>query len=243
MNKRIPLLLSLLGLILLAASIAYWILKFVQPPQRPLAAVVQAQMPDPPIDAAGTLFGGQVAVVSATNYQLTGVVAAGSNSWAIIVADNGAPKALRVGKELSPGVTLSEVNPRYVMLSDNGVKKRVDLAQDTKAAAPMGGNPGGANATAPGSGPIMPAGNPAVEPPLAAGAVNQQMQQQVQAVNPGDVGQHDAPPQNPNSAPQNNGNPNVNPNAAQGNGGQPPVQMAPPTRAIGVPSNGQPSTR
>lgn len=240
MNKRIPLLLSLLGLILLAASIAYWILKFVQPPQRPLAAVVQAQMPDPPIDAAGALFGGQVAVASATNYQLTGVVAAGSNSWAIIVADNGAPKALRVGKELSPGVTLSEVSPRYVMLSDNGVKKRVDLVQDTKAAAPMGGNPGAVNGGTPNMGAPMPVGNAVAEPPIAAGAVAPQVS------NPGDVGQHDAPPQNPNAAPSNNGNPGFNPGANTGpSAGNPqggPVQMAPPTRAIGVP-NGQPSTR
>src|SRR6185503_2926025 len=82
-----------------------------------------------------------------TNYQLTGVVADGRNSVAIIVAD-GTPKALKVGKELAPGVTLAEVYPRYVMLSDGGVMKRVDLATDAKAAAPMAG-PGGAQQGAP----------------------------------------------------------------------------------------------
>jgi general secretion pathway protein C len=59
MNKRLPLLLSLLGVILLAASLAYWILQLYQPPQRPIAAVPHGSMPEPSIDAAATLFGGQ----------------------------------------------------------------------------------------------------------------------------------------------------------------------------------------
>jgi general secretion pathway protein C len=83
-----------------------------------------------------------VAVATATNYQLTGIVAAGRDSVAILVADNAPPKALRLGKELSPGISLAEVHPRYVMLSDGGVMKRVDLATDGKAAASMSA-PGG----------------------------------------------------------------------------------------------------
>ena len=37
-------------------------------------------MPEPSIDAAATLFGGQAATASASNYQLTGIVAAGRDS-------------------------------------------------------------------------------------------------------------------------------------------------------------------
>ncbi|PQO95713.1 hypothetical protein C5614_16670 [Massilia phosphatilytica] len=212
MNKRLPLLLSLLGVILLAASLAYWILQLYQPPQRPIAAAPLAAMPDPTIDAAATLFGGQVSVASATNYQLTGVVADGSSSVAIIVAEGSPPKALRVGKELAPGITLAEVHPRYVMLSDGGVMKRVDLATDTKPAAPMGGGaPGGAPSGAPPGGmpqqnfpqpqqiTTAPAAQPVQavpEPPMAPGAVQQQ---QPSMTNPGDVGTHDnPPPANPN---------------------------------------------
>src|SRR5205085_9416493 len=139
MNKRLPLILSLLGVILLAASLAYWILQLYQPPQRPLAAAPHTAMADPPIDAAATLFGGQVVTASATSYQLTGIVSAGRESVAIIVAEGSPPKALRVGRELVPGITLAEVHPRYVMLSDGGVMKRLDLAADTKSAAPMAG--------------------------------------------------------------------------------------------------------
>lgn len=260
MNKRVPLLLSLIGVIALAASIAYWFLQLYQPPQRPIAAVPVAQMPDPAIDAAATLFGGQVAVASATNYQLTGVVAAGRNSVAIIVADGSPPKALKVGKEVAPGVTLAEVYPRYVMLSDGGVMKRIDLATDNKAAAPMGGAPGGAPIGVPSeagsAAPIMPppatpapiapnapVGNAEVEPPLAPGAVSQQ----TMVTNPTETA---PPPANPNAAPITPGaapaNPNAapaNPNAAPINPAPAPVQMAPPTRPVGSSVNPSPVSR
>jgi general secretion pathway protein C len=211
MNKRLPFFLSLLGVVLFAVSLAYWIMQLYQPPQRPIAAAPQAAMPDPTIDAAATLFGGQVSVASATNYQLTGVVADGNSSVAIIVAEGSPPKALRVGKELAPGITLAEVHPRYVMLSDGGVMKRVDLATDTKPAAAMGGAPGGMppSGAPPGGMPqqnfpqpqqitTAPAAQPVQavpEPPMAPGAV----QPQPSMTNPGDVGTHDnPPPANPN---------------------------------------------
>jgi general secretion pathway protein C len=243
MNKRLPLLLSLLSVILLAASLAYWILQLYQPPQRPIAAVPHASMPDPSIDAAATLFGGQIATASATSYQLTGIVSAGRESVAIIVAEGSPPKAVRMGKELVPGITLAEVHPRYVMLSDGGVMKRLDLAADSKPAAAMGGpgvaaNPAGAMPANLAPGATVP------EPPMSPGAVPQQQNQGY--ASPGDVGQHDEPPpSNPNSAPANLNNPN-NPNNPNANNPAPaPVQMPPPTRpATGSPvSSGQPSTQ
>jgi len=254
MDKRLPLLLSLLGVILLAASLAYWILQLYQPPGRPIAAVPHSAMPDPPIDAAATLFGGQISTANATSYQLTGIVAAGRESVAIIVAEGSPPKALRVGKELVPGITLAEVHPRYVMLSDGGVMKRLDLAADTKAAAPMAG-PG-----MQGSAAAMPAnlapGATVPEPPMSPGAVPQRQatQQPVpqQAVppqgevsqtqpfqdsaNPGQVSgppDEPPPPATPNIAAPNNAN---NPAPA-------PAQMPPPTRATGSPVGQNPSTR
>lgn len=130
MNKRLPLLLSLLALILLAASIAYWVLQLYKPEQRPLAAAPVATQPPPSPDAAATLFGGQpTAVIS--NFQLTGVVSAGADSAVILVADGQPAKAVRIGREIAPGVTVAEVHRRYVMLSDGGVLKRVELAPDT----------------------------------------------------------------------------------------------------------------
>jgi general secretion pathway protein C len=247
MNKRLPLLLSLLGVILLAASLAYWIMQLYQPPQRPRAAAPQVAMAAPPIDAAATLFGGQVATVSASSYQLTGIVSAGADSVAIIVAEGSPPKALRMGKELVPGITLAEVHPRYVMLSDGGVMKRLDLAADSKAAAPMGGAPGAPGAVPVSPGGAMPAtlapGAVVPEPPMSPGAVPQQPSQPQEYATPGDVGQHDAPPPNPNAAPANPNTPSLN--APHVNNPAPaPVQMPPPTRATGSPVNsGTPSTQ
>lgn len=240
MNKRLPLVLSLLGVILLAVSLAYWIMQLYKPVQRPIAAVPRTSMPEPSIDAAATLFGGQVASASASNYQLTGIVAAGRDSVAIIVAEGSPPKALKVGKEVAPGITLAEVHPRYVMLSDGGVMKRLDLAADTKAAAPMGGPAvQGASAAMPAT---LAPGAAVPEPPMSPGPIQQQPAAQ-EAANPADAGQHEAPPPaNPNAPPANQNNPNANnPNAnnpSLNNPAPAPVQMPPPTRSTGSPVGG-----
>jgi general secretion pathway protein C len=244
MNKRLPLLFTLLSVILLAASLAYWILQLYQPPQRPIAAVPRTAMPDPPVDAAATLFGGQIATASATSYQLTGIVSAGRESVAIIVAEGSPPKALRVGKELVPGITLAEVHPRYVMLSDGGVMKRLDLAADTKPAASMGGPGGNQGSAAAAAMPAsLPAGAQVPEPPMSPGAIPQQPQQQQnqEYTPPGDVGQHEAPPANPNAPPTSNANNPNNPNA--NNPAPVPLQMPPPTRPAGSPAGQNPATR
>jgi general secretion pathway protein C len=133
MKKRLPLLFSLLAVIALSASIAYWVLALYKPQQRPLAAIVEAPAPDPVPDAAGTLFGGQASSVVASNYQLTGVVAAGAEGVAILVADGQPARAVQVGKEVAAGVVLREVHPKYVMLADGGMLKRIELATDAKA--------------------------------------------------------------------------------------------------------------
>jgi general secretion pathway protein C len=249
MDKRLPLLTSLFGVILLAGSLAYWILQLYQPPQRPIAAVPHTGMPEPGIDAAATLFGGQVATASATNYQLTGIVAAGRDSVAIIVAEGSPPKALKVGKELTPGITLAEVHPRYVMLSDGGVMKRLDLAPDSKAAAPMGGpavQGASVNSVMPAT---LPPGAPVPEPPMSPGAVVQPQQvppagpvsQSSTFPDPGNPGQVSGPPEEPAPATPNIAVPN---NANNPNNPAPaPVQMAPPTRSTGSPVSGQAPTR
>jgi general secretion pathway protein C len=95
-------------------------------------------MPDPAIDAAAGLFGGQQA--AASNYQLTGVVAAGRDSAAIVVVDNGPPQTLKVGKEIVSGVRVQQVFPRFILLSDG---RRVDIAQEVKQPGGAPDNRGG----------------------------------------------------------------------------------------------------
>ncbi|MGZ8304707.1 MAG: type II secretion system protein N [Telluria sp.] len=225
--KRMPLLLSLLAMIALSASIAYWFLQLYKPDQRPLAVAPIAAVPEPAVDAAATLFGGQAMAVVATNYQLTGVVAAGRDSVAILVADGQPPKALQVGKEVAPGVSVKEVHPRYVMLSEGGVLKRIELAVDARPPASMAAPgmpmPGQAEPQFEQPQPAQPVVQPPQPLPQAQMAAQEPPQQQPA---PGQT--PEPPPPSPIARPTDN---EVPPPA-------PPVQMPPPTRVIGAP--GQP---
>ena len=206
MNKRLPILISLLALIVLAASIAYWVLQLYQPEQRPLAAAPVASQPEPSQDAAATLFGGQPLAAAISNFQLTGVVAAGSaNSAAIIVADGAPPVAVRIGREIAPGVVVSEVHQRYVMLTDGGVLKRVDLATDS-------GANGGANAAAPMAAPAPMALPPGMEQQTAPGVVT--APPAMQSVPPAGAGPQGMPttPENAQTVPEPQMDPGYDPN-------------------------------
>jgi general secretion pathway protein C len=218
--KRLPLLFTLLALIFLAGSATYWGMQLYKPQQRPLAAVAPASLPEPSPDAAATLFGGQAVANVAANYQLTGIISAGRDSAAIIVAEGQPPKALKVGHELAPGVSISEVHARYVMLSDGGVMKRIELAADTKPAIAMSG------AAAPPMALPQPTAAPAVAPPPAEPAMVPGAVQNTPP--PGEVNPVVPQGQEPQEPPP----PDVN---------QPPPnqpQMPPPTRSMGSPVSG-----
>ena len=233
MNKRLPLLFTLLALILLAVSIAYWFLQLYKPAQRPLAPAPVVAQAEPSPDAAASLFGGQPSVVAVSSYQLTGVVSAGRDSAVILVAEGSPPKAVRIGREIVPGVTVAEVHARYVMLSEGGIMKRVDLAQPTGVAAQGGGQVMMPSAPQP----VATELAPGVEPQTAPGAV---------AAPPGmaagaPVGRGPGPPlPDTPSVPE----PQMDPGVADGTAPQPPppnqVQMPPPTRSVNSPV-GQPS--
>ncbi|HBI70320.1 MAG TPA: hypothetical protein DDZ22_15345, partial [Massilia sp.] len=147
------------------------------------------------------------------------------------------PKALKVGRELAPGVTISEVHPRYVMLSDGGVMKRVELMADTKPAIPLSGAAMPPQAPAMQAAPVGPM--PAVEPQTAPGAVVRGPPP------PGEVdpvvGPNEEPPQ---ETPPSPAAANYN-QIMQGNNNVPPPpaepQMPPPTRVMGQPSSDQPT--
>jgi general secretion pathway protein C len=129
--KRLPLFVTVLAVVLLSASLAYWGLQLFKPQQRAIAAPPAQPAMALNIDAAKGLFGGQIAVAVVSNYQLKGVVAArGEDSAAILSVDNKPAEAVAVGKEVLPGVVVKEVHPRHVLLSEGGVVKRVDLPSD-----------------------------------------------------------------------------------------------------------------
>ena len=237
MNKRLPLLFTLLALVLLVASSAYWFLQLYKPEQRPLAPPPAMAQAEPSPEAAAFLFGGQPTAVAISNYQLTGVVAAGRNSAVILVAEGSPPMAVRVGREIVPGVTVAEVHPKYVMLSEGGVMKRVDLAPDTGSSSQ-----GGMVPPAPRPQPVAVAPPPGVEPQTAPGAVG--LPPNMPSVPP-----PGGPPGGTPTTPETAipvGEPQMDPNVPQGvpteQAPPPPnqVQMPPPTRAVNSPV-GQPN--
>lgn len=141
--KRLPLIVTVLAVVLLSASLAYWGLQLFKPQQRAIAAPPPAPPMGVNLDAAKGLFGGQVSVAAVSNYQLKGVVAArGEDSAAIISVDNKPAVALAVGKEVLPGVIVKEVHERHVLLSEGGVIKRVDLPSDAGVSSGQAMMPG-----------------------------------------------------------------------------------------------------
>jgi general secretion pathway protein C len=134
--KRLPLVASFMLFILLCASIAYWGLQLFKPPLRPVAAPPRVAKSDIDPQAAALLFGGRAGKVDvASNYQLQGVVMSGSADESVaILSANGKPAlAVRVDAEVAPGVTVKEVHRDYVLLSDGGATKRVELPENAKS--------------------------------------------------------------------------------------------------------------
>lgn len=135
--KRLPQFVTLLALVALSVSLAYWAMQLFKAPQRPINPPPVPVVQDASVEAGAALFGGQVSVATASNYQLRGVVAPANGRGAVaIIATDGQPaKAYPTGFEVAPGVTVREVQARYVLLQDGGVSRRIDLVADDKALA------------------------------------------------------------------------------------------------------------
>lgn len=136
--KRLPQFTSLIAVVALSVSLAYWAMQLFKAPQRPINPPPVPVVQDASVEAGAALFGGQVSVAAAaSNYQLKGVVASanGRGSVAIISTDGKPSVALPAGAEVAPGVTVQEVQPRFVILLEGGVSKRIELVADDKALA------------------------------------------------------------------------------------------------------------
>lgn len=135
--RRRPLVATFVLFIAACISAAYWAMQLFKPPLRPVAAPPQTVQPAPRLDAAAVLFGGRPAIAVAGNFQLKGVVVASNAAESVaILAVGGRPaQAVRTNLEVAPGVKVKEVHPRYVLLSEGGVVKRVELPADAKGRA------------------------------------------------------------------------------------------------------------
>lgn len=142
-SLSLPLLVSFVLFILLCVSLTYWVLQLIKPSARPVAVVQESNKTLDIKQAASELFGGRAGTEIASNFQLKGVIVAnkGSESVAILAADGKPANAFILGKQVAPGTTLQEISSTYVVLTENGVQKRIALPLpvneiDGKASAP-----------------------------------------------------------------------------------------------------------
>lgn len=137
--KQWPLVASFVLFIALCASVAYWAMQVFTPPVRQAVAPPQATQAEPNMEAAAALFGGRSNVAVASNFQLKGVIFSGNpaSSVAILATDGKPPQAIRANAEVVPGVTVKEVHRQYVLLSDGGVIKRVELPDEVRSDGTM----------------------------------------------------------------------------------------------------------
>ena len=132
--KRWPLITSFVLFIALCASAAYWAMQLFKPSLRAVAAPIQVTQAPPRLDVAANLLGGQATAAVASNFQLKGVVVASDagESVAILSANGKPPQTIRTNNEVLPGITVKEIQSRYVLLSEGGVIKRVELPANVK---------------------------------------------------------------------------------------------------------------
>lgn len=132
--KRLPLITTFVLFIALCVSAAYWAMQLLKPPLRAVASPPPSSRSAPSLDAAAGLLGGRSSFAVAGNFQLKGVVVGGNpaESVAIVAADGKPAQAIRLNAEVVPGVTVKEVHSRYVLLSEGGVVKRIELPENAK---------------------------------------------------------------------------------------------------------------
>lgn len=143
--KRLPVLLSFVLFITLCVSLTFWAMQLFKPTPRAVTAVPVAPVAETDLHAAAGLFGGASTIAVASNFQLKGVVQASNerDSVAILSANGKPAQSVRQGAEIVPGAVVKEVHRRYVLVSDGGVPKRVELPETAPASAALN-NPTGA---------------------------------------------------------------------------------------------------
>lgn len=153
--QRAPAIVTLLLFAALCASLAYWLLQWMAPAPRAVAAPPESSRSLPPVAAAAALFGGRPNDAGGKAMQLRGIVQVGraGGSMAIISAEGRPPRAVAVDAEVMPGVTVKEIQERTVVLSERGTERQLSLpafaAQEAGTGAPMGAQTGVQTGAAP----------------------------------------------------------------------------------------------
>lgn len=173
LNQRLPAVLNIAALLLLTVSMARWTWQLVPPPAiiMPQAAV-GGQSASAAYDLQGLLdaelFGKAAAApvpavtpvaaipTSNLNLTLTGVVAAGTESLALIRVNNEPETPFAIGEQIAHGVTLKEVYPDRAIILRGGAVEALLLEDET---AGLGNLSGGALQPPPTGNVVEPQGN------------------------------------------------------------------------------------
>jgi len=129
--KRLPVIASFLLLMMLCASITYWLLQWMAPSTRPLIVPMPVERALPDMSAAANLFGGNAEAISAISVKLSGIIMAnrGADSVAIIALPGKPARSLHVNAEVIEGLVVKKINSRSVVLSERGVDREVRLPE------------------------------------------------------------------------------------------------------------------
>jgi general secretion pathway protein C len=177
---------NLIAIVLLTAMIlassAYWVMRLRKPPAVDVSATSIPATPTATMSATEALFGERPAALSSIrDLRVSGVVidATPAESIAIVIDGEQPGRAVRVGADIVPGIRLTEVHRRYIVLSDGTGNTRINLPESAtqETAAPQTAQDASPTAPAPtptGTGglreePPHRSGNPEEDdsPPLA----------------------------------------------------------------------------
>ena len=149
LNQRLPSVLNIAALLLLTGSMAHWTWQLLPLPE---IAVPQGAVKTPDTGTAYDLQGlldaelfGKVAPAavaaavptvaaiptSSLDFTLTGVVAAGSESLALIRVNNEPETPFAIGDQIANGVTLKEVHPDRAIILRGGALEALLLEEQT----------------------------------------------------------------------------------------------------------------
>lgn len=161
--QRAPAVMAFLLFLTLCASITYWLLQWMAPSPRPVAAPPQTARALPPVAAAANLFGGRAQASGMANVQLKGIIRAASpqDSSAIIAVEGKPARALQANAEVTSGLRVKAIHARSVVLSDRGAERELSLPAFAAQEGAMSNVPG----RSPESPPAMPPMPQASPPP------------------------------------------------------------------------------
>jgi general secretion pathway protein C len=122
--------------VVLCVPLVQWTWHVFIPAEPPVAVEPKPTSANVNRNAVADLFSKHPAVIATTTkFQLNSVVLAQKerDNVAIMQINDNPAQAVRVGAQLVPGVTVSEVHGQYVLLLEDGISTRVELPANVKS--------------------------------------------------------------------------------------------------------------